>query len=222
MDAPVGTAPAPLARLQQRRRVWLAALALALLLIALVVLAVVAAVRALLREHRRCLRGGRSGERHVAGERHGRGHRRRRGPIACSPDRSSSGSTTPMRASRCRTPSSSWRAPCARHARVFASRDQLLAVVAQRRADLARAQSDFDRRSSLAQRGAVSGEELGHARDALQRGARCADGRAEEPRRRASRSSGVPGRRQPRRGSGGHAGGARLAQRWCAPAYEPR
>jgi membrane fusion protein (multidrug efflux system) len=50
---------------------------------------------------------------------------------------------------------------------VFATRDQLRAVVDQRRADLARAQSDFDRRRNLAASGAVSGEELGHAQDAL-------------------------------------------------------
>jgi membrane fusion protein (multidrug efflux system) len=50
---------------------------------------------------------------------------------------------------------------------VFATRDQLRAVVGQRRADLARAQSDFDRRRNLAASGAVSGEELGHAQDAL-------------------------------------------------------
>jgi len=48
---------------------------------------------------------------------------------------------------------------------VFATRDQLQAVVDQRRADLARA--DFNRRRSLASSGAVSGEELGHAQDAL-------------------------------------------------------
>jgi membrane fusion protein, multidrug efflux system len=50
---------------------------------------------------------------------------------------------------------------------VFATRDQLRAVVDQRRADLARAQSDFNRRRNLAASGAVSGEELGHAQDAL-------------------------------------------------------
>jgi len=50
---------------------------------------------------------------------------------------------------------------------VFANRDQLRAVVGQRRADLARAQSDFNRRKNLAATGAVSGEELGHAQDAL-------------------------------------------------------
>ncbi len=50
---------------------------------------------------------------------------------------------------------------------VFANRDQLVAVVSQRRADLNRAQADFDRRKNLATSGAVSGEELGHARDEL-------------------------------------------------------
>jgi membrane fusion protein (multidrug efflux system) len=50
---------------------------------------------------------------------------------------------------------------------VFANRDQLMAVVNQRSADLARAQSDFNRRKNLAASGAVSGEELGHAQDAL-------------------------------------------------------
>ena len=50
---------------------------------------------------------------------------------------------------------------------VFDTRDQLAAVVAQRRADLVRAQADFDRRKDLAASGAVSAEELGHARDAL-------------------------------------------------------
>ena len=50
---------------------------------------------------------------------------------------------------------------------VFATRDQLRAVAGQRRSDLARAQSDFDRRRDLAASGAVSGEELGHAQDAL-------------------------------------------------------
>src|SRR5262249_27787259 len=50
---------------------------------------------------------------------------------------------------------------------VFATRDQLRAVVDQRRADLARAQAGFDRRRNLASTGAVSGEELSHAHDSL-------------------------------------------------------
>jgi membrane fusion protein (multidrug efflux system) len=50
---------------------------------------------------------------------------------------------------------------------VFANRDQLQAVVSQRRADLSRAQSDLDRRKDLTATGAVSTEELTHARDTL-------------------------------------------------------
>jgi membrane fusion protein (multidrug efflux system) len=50
---------------------------------------------------------------------------------------------------------------------VFANRDQLTAVVGQRTSDLNRAQADFNRRKNLAASGAVSGEELGHARDEL-------------------------------------------------------
>jgi membrane fusion protein, multidrug efflux system len=50
---------------------------------------------------------------------------------------------------------------------VFANRDQLEAVVAQRRADLNKAQSDLDRRKDLTKSGAVSAEELSHAQDAL-------------------------------------------------------
>jgi membrane fusion protein (multidrug efflux system) len=50
---------------------------------------------------------------------------------------------------------------------VFANRDQLEAVVAQRRADLNKAKSDLDRRKDLTKSGAVSAEELSHAQDAL-------------------------------------------------------
>jgi membrane fusion protein, multidrug efflux system len=50
---------------------------------------------------------------------------------------------------------------------VFANRDQLEAVVAQRKADLSKAQSDLDRRKDLAASGAVSAEELSHVRDTL-------------------------------------------------------
>ena len=50
---------------------------------------------------------------------------------------------------------------------VFATRDQLDAVVAQRRADLSKAQSDLDRRKDLTKSGAVSAEELSHAQDTL-------------------------------------------------------
>jgi len=50
---------------------------------------------------------------------------------------------------------------------VFANRDQLEAVVAQRRSDLNKAQSDLDRRKDLTTTGAVSAEEFSHARDGL-------------------------------------------------------
>ncbi|MFI4880408.1 MAG: HlyD family secretion protein [Steroidobacterales bacterium] len=50
---------------------------------------------------------------------------------------------------------------------VFANRGQGRAVVGQRRADLDRALADFNRRKNLAATGAVSAEELGHARDAV-------------------------------------------------------
>ncbi|MFL6600335.1 MAG: HlyD family efflux transporter periplasmic adaptor subunit [Steroidobacteraceae bacterium] len=50
---------------------------------------------------------------------------------------------------------------------VFANRDQLEAVVAQRRADRNKAQSDLDRRKDLTTTGAVSAEELSHAQDTL-------------------------------------------------------
>jgi len=50
---------------------------------------------------------------------------------------------------------------------VFANRDQLAAVAAQRRADLDKALADFNRRKDVAATGAVSAEEFGHARDAL-------------------------------------------------------
>jgi membrane fusion protein (multidrug efflux system) len=50
---------------------------------------------------------------------------------------------------------------------VFTSRDELQAVLAQRRADLNRAQVDLKRRNSLGQSGAVSAEEISHAQDAV-------------------------------------------------------
>ena len=50
---------------------------------------------------------------------------------------------------------------------VFTSRDELNAVLAQRRADLSRAQTDLTRRKSLGQSGAVSAEEISHAQEAV-------------------------------------------------------
>lgn len=50
----------------------------------------------------------------------------------------------------------------------FANADSAAAQVSARRADLARAQQDYSRRASIASTGAVSGEELTAARNALQ------------------------------------------------------
>ncbi len=50
---------------------------------------------------------------------------------------------------------------------LFAQRDGLRAQIAQRESDLSRVQSDLDRRENLLADGAVSGEELSHARDAV-------------------------------------------------------
>jgi len=50
---------------------------------------------------------------------------------------------------------------------VFTSRDELSAILAQRRADLSRAQTDLARRNSLGRSGAVSAEEISHAQEAV-------------------------------------------------------
>jgi membrane fusion protein, multidrug efflux system len=50
---------------------------------------------------------------------------------------------------------------------IFVNNDQYLAQVAQRRSDLSRAQDDLRRRLTVAQTGAVSLEEISHARDAV-------------------------------------------------------
>ena len=50
---------------------------------------------------------------------------------------------------------------------VFTNRDELGAVLAQRRADLDRARVDLERRNSLGKSGAVSAEEISHAQETL-------------------------------------------------------
>jgi membrane fusion protein (multidrug efflux system) len=50
---------------------------------------------------------------------------------------------------------------------VFTNRDELNAVLAQRRADLNRARADLERRKSLGKSGAVSAEEISHAEETL-------------------------------------------------------
>ena len=59
---------------------------------------------------------------------------------------------------------------------LFAQRDGLRAQIVQRESDLSRAQSDLDRRQNLLADGAVSGEELSHARDAVAVGRAALDG----------------------------------------------
>ena len=50
---------------------------------------------------------------------------------------------------------------------LFVNNDQYLAQIAERQADLSRAQDDLRRRAAVAQTGAVSQEEISHARDAV-------------------------------------------------------
>jgi len=50
---------------------------------------------------------------------------------------------------------------------LYAQKDQLLAQIAERETSLKRAQDDYRRRQSLIADGAVSGEELAHARDTI-------------------------------------------------------
>ena len=117
-----------------------------------------------------------------------------------------------MRASRCEDAEEQLARTVRQTRTVFANRDQLTAVVGQRRADLSRAQADFDRRKNLAASGAVSGEELGHARDEL-KAAQDALTAAQKSLAASTALVGHTGRRrQPRRAGGGHPGGARLAQ----------
>jgi membrane fusion protein (multidrug efflux system) len=63
---------------------------------------------------------------------------------------------------------------------LFAQRDGLRAQIVQRESDLSRAQSDLDRRQSLQADGAVSGEELSHARDAVAVARAALDGAREQ------------------------------------------
>jgi len=50
---------------------------------------------------------------------------------------------------------------------VFTNREQLEAIVAERRADLGKARADLNRRGNLTDSGAVSSEEVAHAREAV-------------------------------------------------------
>jgi membrane fusion protein (multidrug efflux system) len=166
MDAAVQTAPTPLAQRQQRRRVWLGALALALLLIALVVLAWWLLYARYYES---------TDDAYVTGDLVNVTSQVSGTVVAISADeddRVQAGQELiRLDDTDARIALQDAEQQLARTVRqtrtLFANRDQLLAVVAQRRADLAKAQSDYDRRLSVGQSGAVSGEELGHARDEL-------------------------------------------------------
>jgi membrane fusion protein (multidrug efflux system) len=165
MDASVGSARAPLT-LQQRRRTWLALLALALVLAA----ALIAGWWLLYARFYQS-----TDDAYVAGDLVNVMSQVNGTVVAIGADE-----TDPVQAGQelvrlddtdARIALQDAEQQLARTVRqtrtVFANRDQLLAVVGERRADLARAQADFNRRKDLTVSGAVSAEELGHARDAL-------------------------------------------------------
>ncbi len=166
MDAAVQTAPTPLAQRQQRRRVWLGALALGLLLIALVVLAWWLLYARYYES---------TDDAYVTGDLVNVTSQVSGTVVAISADeddRVQAGQELiRLDDTDARIALQDAEQQLARTVRqtrtLFSNRDQLLAVAAQRRADLAKAQSDYDRRLSVGQSGAVSGEELGHARDEL-------------------------------------------------------
>jgi membrane fusion protein, multidrug efflux system len=167
MDAPVETAPTPAAQaLRQRRRTWLIGLTVALAVIALVVAAWWLLYARFYQS---------TDDAYVAGDLVNVMSQVSGTVVAIGADvndRVQAGQElVRLDATDARIALDDAEQQLARTVRqtrtVFANRDQLTAVVNQRRADLAKAQSDFDRRKSLAASGAVSGEELGHARDAL-------------------------------------------------------
>jgi membrane fusion protein, multidrug efflux system len=167
MDAPVDTAPSPLTRLlQQRRRTWLVALTVALLVIALLALAWWALYARYYQS---------TDDSYVAGDLVNVMAQVSGTVVAIyadETDRVQAGQElVRLDDTDARIALRDAEQQLARTVRqtrtVFANRDQLIAVVGQRRSDLAKAQADFDRRKNLAASGAVSGEELAHARDAL-------------------------------------------------------
>ena len=167
MDAPVKTAPSPVARLlQQRRRVWLAGLTLALVVVGLLVLAWWLLYARFYES---------TDDAYVAGDLVNVMSQVSGTVVAIGADETdrvqAGEELVRLDATDARIALQDAEQQLARTVRqtrtVFANRDEVLAVVGQRRADFTRAQADFDRRKNLAASGAVSGEELGHARDAL-------------------------------------------------------
>ena len=167
MDVSVDTAPAPVRRLMQnRRRVWLAVLALAVIVVALV-------VAGWWFFYARFYQS--TDDAYVAGDLVTVNSQVSGTVVAISTDETdyvrAGEELVRLDATDGRIALQDAEQQLARTVRqtrtVFANRDQLRAVVSQRRADLARAQADFNRRKNLAVTGAVSGEELGHAQDTL-------------------------------------------------------
>jgi membrane fusion protein (multidrug efflux system) len=167
MDVSVETAPAPVGRLlRSRRRVWLAVLTLALIVVALAVLGWWLLYARFYQS---------TDDAYVAGDLINVNSQVSGTVVAIGGDETDfvrAGQELvrldPTDARIALQDAEQQLARTVRQTRtVFANRDQLRAVVSQRRADLARAQADFNRRKNLAVTGAVSGEELGHAQDAL-------------------------------------------------------
>jgi len=167
MDAPVATAPEPVTRLlRERRRTWLVILALALIVIAAVTL-----LWWLL--YARFYQS--TDDAYVAGDLVNVMSQVSGTVVAIGADETdlveAGQELVRLDATDARIALEEAEQQLARTVRqtrtVFANRDQLRAVVDERRADLARAQADFDRRRNLTASGAVSTEELGHARDTL-------------------------------------------------------
>jgi len=167
VDAPVSTTPAPVANtMQQRRRVWLTALAVALAVIALASLAwwLFYASR---------YEG--TDDAYVAGDLVGVMSQVQGTVVsigADETDRVQAGQElVRLDATDYRIALQDAEEQLARTVRqvhtVFASRDELRSLVGQRRADFERARADLQRRQGLTASGAVSGEELGHAQDSV-------------------------------------------------------
>ena len=149
-------------------------------------------LRALLRGHRRCVRQWRCGADQQPGTRYGAGRARRR--YAAGGRGYPAGGS---RSGRCRrspwaTPRRNLPAACARCAGCLRRCAQLQAQIDQRESALATAESDLKRRQGLLDDGAISGEELSHARDNV-------------TRLRAARGSGAPAARADRGPDAGHA-----------------
>jgi membrane fusion protein (multidrug efflux system) len=166
MDASVSTAPAPVASRLQQRRTWLTILAVALVVIALATVA----WWWLYASHYQS-----TDDAYVAGDLVGVMSQVSGTVVSIGADETDrvqvGQELVRLDATDYRIALQDAEQQLARAVRqvhtVFASRDELTALVAQRRADLNRADADLARRRGLTASGAVSAEELGHAQDAV-------------------------------------------------------